>query len=195
MAFDIICGFDEAGRGALAGPVSAACVILPQAFPNNITSMLKDSKKLSPVKRSKLCALIKDNACWGQAFVNCRVIDKINILQASLLCMQRAFYDMILRSDFVMKDKNCLGIVDGIYIPNIPIRCQSMVKADSFVSSVMAASIIAKVMRDEVMLFYDKLYPDYEYAKHKAYPTKRHKELCRALGASFIQRMTFNYKK
>lgn len=193
-------GFDEAGRGPLAGPVVAAAVILPDGFPLEI---LNDSKKLSEKKRAAAEALIKEKALWGLAFVDEKTIDRINILQASLLAMKNAFTDMLPKiggwcrargfepDDFSIK--NLSGVADGLYVPDLPVECRAVVKADSKFYEVMAASILAKTARDAFMLEADKKYPGYGYARHKGYPTAAHKEACRRLGPSPIQRLTFEY--
>ena len=196
----IIVGFDEAGRGPLAGPVSAGAVVLPDDFPLDI---LNDSKKMSEARREKAEAVIKEKALWGFATVDHATIDRINILQASLLAMRLAFDDMLSRLDAfcdsrgfeksVFALENLQGISDGNFCPEVPIECRAEVKADSKFPQVMAASIIAKVGRDRLMCEYDALYPEYGYARHKGYPTQAHKEICRRLGPSPIQRLTFKY--
>ncbi len=188
-------GLDEAGRGPLAGPVTAACVVLPESFPLEI---LNDSKKLSEKKRDSAAKIIKETAWWGFARVEQDVIDKINILQASLLAMSLAWQNMVEsfkdgRSEFADLKANFHAIVDGLYVPKIECSAEAVVKADAKYPEVMAASIIAKTERDRIMKEYDKLYPEYGYATHKGYPTAAHKEVCRRLGPSPIQRLTFKY--
>ncbi len=193
-----ICGLDEAGRGPLAGPVSAAAVILPPDFPLEI---LNDSKKLSEKKREAAEAIIKEKALWALAFVSHEEIDKINILQASLKAMKLAYEMLLVKKDAwctcnhlpLIKEEEILAVADGIYTPDISCPVRAQVKADADIPAVMAASIIAKVGRDRLMMEYDKLYPDYAYAKHKGYPTPLHKSLCKKLGPSPIQRLTFKY--
>lgn len=182
-------GFDEAGRGPLAGPVSAAAVILPDDFPLEI---LNDSKKLSEKKRLLAETIIKEKACWGLAFVDHKKIDEINILEASMLAMKLAFEDM-LKKNLDLKLNEISGITDGTRCPDVPIECRCEPKADGKYPCVMAASILAKTARDRLMLEMDKKYPDYGYAKHKGYPTKAHREVCHKLGPSPIQRLTFKY--
>lgn len=191
-------GFDEAGRGPLAGPVCAAAVILPPDFPVEI---LNDSKKLSEKKRLAAEIIIKEKACWGIALVDHKTIDKINILEASMLAMKNAFEELQKKmpewcrgmglddlSQITLK-----GITDGTRCPEVPIECRCEPKADGKYPCVMAASILAKTCRDRLMLEMDKKYPEYGYAKHKGYPTKAHRELCRRLGPSPIQRLSFKY--
>ena len=182
-------GFDEAGRGPLAGPVSAAAVILPDDFPIEI---LNDSKKLSEKKRLLAETIIKEKACWGLAFVDHKMIDEINILEASMLAMKLAFEDM-LKKNPDLKLEEISGITDGTRCPDVPVECRCEPKADGKYPCVMAASILAKTARDRLMLEMDKKYPDYGYAKHKGYPTKAHREICHRLGPSPIQRLTFKY--
>ena len=181
-------GFDEAGRGPLAGPVVAGAVILPPDFPIEI---LNDSKKLSEKKRLAAEAVIKEKAMWGIGIVDHKKIDEINILQASLLAMKLAYEDLQKRFD--TPSIPLTGITDGTFIPDVPFECRAEPKADGKYPCVMAASIIAKVCRDRMMLEYDKLYPEYGYAGHKGYPTPAHKKICRQLGPSPIQRLTFKY--
>lgn len=181
-----ICGVDEAGRGPIAGPVSAAAVILPPDFP---ISILKDSKKLSESQREKAFVEIQRYAMWSQAWAWPHEIDEINILQASLLAMKRAIYTLPVVPDYVL--------IDGNKIPNLSIPARAIVKGDTIEPTIMAASIVAKVCRDRLMLRYDWLYPEYGYAKHKGYPTKQHCRACIDCGPSPIQRTTFtipNYK-
>lgn len=193
-------GFDEAGRGPLAGPVCAAAVILPADFPVEI---LNDSKKLSEKKRLAAEIIIKEKACWGIALVDHKTIDKINILEASMLAMKLAYEEMIKKMpDFILKntsEKESLtsvtlsGITDGTRCPDVPIECRCEPKADGKYPCVMAASILAKTCRDRLMIEMDKKYPEYGYAKHKGYPTRDHREICRKIGPSPIQRLSFKY--
>ncbi|MGI5059309.1 ribonuclease HII [Treponema pectinovorum] len=197
-----VCGLDEAGRGPLAGPVAAGAVILPEDFPFEI---LNDSKKLSEKKRLQAELVIKEKACWAVALVENDVIDRINILQASLLAMKNAFEQMCKKlPEWAEKNgilipleiENSLlinAIVDGNFCPEISYPCVAEPKADCKYPQVMAASILAKVQRDRIMVEYDKIYSQYGYAKHKGYPTAYHREICRKIGPSPIQRLSFNY--
>ena len=196
MEIKLVCGFDEAGRGPLAGPVTAGAVILPPDFP---TEILNDSKKLSEKKRETAEKIINEKACWGIGIVDHETIDRMNILNASLYAMKLAFDMMKLKlpewaaangiSSYALE-----GIADGIYIPDVKeIECRCEPKADARYPSVMAASIIAKVGRDSIMKEMDRLYPEYGYASHKGYPTKAHMEICRRIGPSPIQRLSFKY--
>ena len=192
----LFCGIDEAGRGPLAGPVTAAAVILPSGFPVEI---LNDSKKLSEKKRIFAEAAIKKSACWGIGFASHTEIDEINILQASLLAMKRAFEGMQKKLpawclENKLSDCDISTMTDGTFKPDIlcaEILCEP--KADAKYPAVMAASILAKNARDGFMAEMDKLYPEYGYAKHKGYPTAAHIKICRRIGASPIQRRSFKY--
>lgn len=195
----MLVGFDEAGRGPLAGPVVAAAVILPHDFPVEI---LNDSKKLSEKKRLAAEALIKEKARWGIGIVDHKKIDEINILQASLLAMKLAYEDLQERfaptgglnnMGALSLSKGLTGIVDGTFIPDVPLKCHAEPKADAKYPPVMAASILAKTCRDRLMIEMDKLYPQYGYARHKGYPTPAHKKICRQLGPSPIQRLSFKF--
>ncbi len=203
MASDLILtvGFDEAGRGPLAGPVVAGAVILPDDFP---IEMLNDSKKLSEKKRLAAEQIIKEKACWGLGIVDHKKIDEINILQASLLAMRLAWEELekkyagslyanagslrLSKGPYVL-----FGITDGTFCPNVPFECRAEPKADAKYPPVMAASILAKTCRDRIMMQMDSLYPQYGYARHKGYPTPEHKKICRQIGPSPIQRLTFKY--
>jgi ribonuclease HII len=196
MSRPIICGLDEAGRGPLAGPVTAAAVILPEAFPVEI---LADSKVLNAKKREAAAKMIYENAsAWGLGWASHTEIDQINILQASLLAMDRAFEAMRKAFPGVLPSKI---IIDGLYVPHqlallasSGLEIRAMVKADAQIHAVMAASILAKTARDAKMLEYDRLYPQYHYAKHKGYPTREHRALLAQLGPSPIQRKSFSFK-
>ena len=185
----LLVGFDEAGRGPLAGPVCAAAVILPADFPIEI---LNDSKKLSEKKRAAAEIVIKEKAYWGIALVDHKKIDEINILEASMLAMKLAFENMLKKAQ-ELKLNEISGITDGTRCPAVPIECRCEPKADGKYPCVMAASILAKTCRDRLMLEMDKKYPEYGYAKHKGYPTKAHREICHRLGPSPIQRLSFKY--
>lgn len=191
------CGFDEAGRGPLAGPVTAGCVILPADFP---TDILNDSKKLSEKKRNAAEIVIKEKALWGLGIVDHETIDRINILQASMLAMRLAYEQMMIDFDtwcaahgINPADVQIAAITDGTSVPDVPCPCRAEPKADGKYPAVMAASIIAKTARDRMMLEYDKQFPAYGYAQHKGYPTKAHRDICHQIGPSPIQRLSFKY--
>ena len=198
---ELVCGFDEAGRGPLAGPVTAGCVILPKDFPVEI---LNDSKKLSEKKREAAEKLIMEKACWGLGVVDHETIDQMNILRASMYAMSIAFQMMKaklpdwlraqkIEFDEASLDSQISAITDGTSCPEVPCKCRCEPKADGKYPEVMAASIIAKVERDKMMVEFDKLYPEYGYAKHKGYPTAAHIAVCRKIGMSPIQRKTFKF--
>lgn len=186
-----VCGIDEAGRGPLAGPVSAGAVVLPDGFP---LGALDDSKALSARRREEAYALIVElSRAWYVAWAYPCEIDELNILGASLLAMRRAYLGlaaMLAKRNLAMPAE---VYVDGNRLPELGRRCAAVIKGDAIVPSIMAASIIAKVARDRAMERYDWLYPEYGYARHKGYPTAAHRAACRALGPSPIQRTSFNF--
>jgi len=203
----MICGIDEAGRGPLAGPVYAAAVILGEGFP---IVLLNDSKKMKPSKRDEVRKIIYEKALvWGLGWTSHTEIDEINILQASLLAMKRAFEDMLKRAaekQLHSIDEKLSVITDGNFAPDISIPdtlklcpflsvdCTALVKADSKVPEVMAASILAKTERDIYMDKMAELYPLYGYEKHKGYPTAAHRKAVLLYGPSPIQRLKFRVK-
>lgn len=179
----IIAGVDEAGRGPWAGPVVAAAVVLDQA---NIPEGLNDSKKLSAVRREKLFTQInKAKAAVGIAVIEAQAIDEINILQATLLAMATAIARLPQRPD--------IALIDGNQAPRLDaaIETRTLKKGDARSLSIAAASIIAKVTRDEIMCNADKLYPGYDFARHKGYGTKHHVEALDRLGVCPIHRKSF----
>ncbi|MBI4970469.1 MAG: ribonuclease HII [Candidatus Omnitrophica bacterium] len=177
--FRIIAGTDEAGRGPLAGPVVAACVILPDFHIPGIN----DSKMLSEKKREKLFAEIMSSATVGVSVISESVIDEINIYQASRLAMKKAFHELSLQPDFLL--------IDGPLKLDVFCKTKSIIKGDRKSASIAAASIIAKVTRDRLMREYHEEYPEYDFARHKGYPTKRHRELLKLHGPSPIHRRSF----
>ncbi len=176
-----ICGVDEAGRGPLAGPVCAAAVILPAGM--DIPG-LTDSKKLSDKKRRELMPVIKEQAiAYGIAFATHEEIDSINILQATFLAMERALAQLNVRPD--------LALIDGNRQKDFGINVETVVKGDSLSANIAAASVLAKVTRDDYMLEMAQLYPQYGFDIHKGYGTKAHYEALTVHGPSPIHRMTF----
>jgi len=176
-----IAGIDEAGRGPLAGPVVSAAVILPQSFDDPDVT---DSKKLSPKKREQLYEKIYDQAVTvGIGIVDPVEIDRINILQASLLSMAMAVKNLVPRPDFLL--------IDGIFNIASELPQKTIKKGDSLSVSIAAASIIAKVSRDRLMQRYHHYYPQFDFPRHKGYPTKAHKEAIRKFGYSPIHRKSF----
>lgn len=181
----LICGVDEAGRGPLAGSVYAAAVILDV---NNPIIGLADSKKLTEKKRDFLSAEIKVNAlAWGIASCTAQEIDEINILQASLLAMKRAIEAMLVQFNIVPD----LVQVDGNKCPKISLPCEAIVKGDSKVQAISAASILAKVARDAELYELDKQYPQYGFAQHKGYPAPKHLSALRAHGICPQHRLSY----
>lgn len=179
--YRMICGVDEAGRGPLAGPVCAAAVILP---PHVDIPGLNDSKKLSDKRRRELFPVIKEQAiAYGIGLASAEEIDKINILQATFLAMARALEQLKVRPEY--------ALIDGNREKDFGIPVETVVKGDSRSASIAAASILAKVTRDDLMLEMAQQYPEYDFEIHKGYGTKRHYEALREHGPSPIHRKTF----
>ena len=177
----ILCGVDEVGRGPLAGPVVAAAVILD---PENPVEGLCDSKKLSEKKRNQLNLVIREKAlCWSIARAEVHEIDAINILHASLLAMKRAVEALAITPQHAM--------IDGNKLPDLQCSAEAIVGGDNLVDCISAASIIAKVERDNEMIHLDSQYPGYGLAKHKGYPTRMHLEALQTLGVTEIHRQSF----
>jgi ribonuclease HII len=177
-----IAGVDEAGRGPIAGPVVAACVVLP---PCHTLTGIADSKQLTPAQREALYAAITQRAlAWAIGLANPREIERYNILQASLLAMRRAVLALPIPPQRVL--------VDGKHaIPSLPLPQQAVVGGDALEESIAAASILAKVARDRIMRELDRLYPQYGFAQHKGYPTALHLERLRMYGACPAHRRTY----
>ncbi|MEN2985920.1 MAG: ribonuclease HII [Thermodesulfovibrionaceae bacterium] len=180
QGFKNIAGIDEAGRGSLAGPVVAACVVLYEGF---YTEMLKDSKELSSSLREKVFEEIINNAFVGIGIVEPFVIDKINILEATKVAMNEAFKNLRKEVDLIL--------IDAIQLPQIKVKQKAIPKADRLSASVAAASIVAKVIRDRIMLNYHKIYPHYGFDSHKGYLTRRHLMALRKYGPCPIHRKSF----
>lgn len=179
--YALIAGVDEVGRGPLVGAVVTAAVILD---PNNPIAGLADSKKLSEKKRLALAAEIKEKAlAWSLGRAEPEEIDELNILHATMLAMQRAVKSLKIQPHFVL--------VDGNRIPSLAMPAQAVVKGDSKVAEISAASILAKVARDQEMEELDREFPQYEFAKHKGYPTKVHLEKLAKFGALPQHRRSF----
>ncbi len=177
-----IAGIDEAGRGPLAGPVSAAAVILPKGFSHEL---LDDSKKLSEKRREALYEEItnRDDIIWAMSYGDVEEIETINILKSTHASMARAAQALSVVPDF------CL--IDGLPVPGFPIESEGIVKGDGKSLSIAAASIIAKVSRDRLMLQYAEKYPEYGFERHKGYGTKYHLEALREHGPCPIHRKSF----
>lgn len=179
--YKYICGVDEAGRGPLAGPVFAAAVILPKDYE---IEGINDSKKLSEKKREKLFDEIIEHAvAYSIQSSNNFVIDKINILAATMLTMKNAVETLSTKPDMVFIDGNC--------VPKLDVPAEYVIHGDAISASIAAASILAKVSRDRFMYEMDKKYPEYEFARHKGYGTKLHYEKLREFGPCEIHRITF----
>ncbi len=188
QGFNLVGGIDEAGRGPLAGPVVAACVILRPDFKEkdnfSLTRIVRDSKKMTPKKREEAFGIIKSELDFGIGICDHETIDRINILEATFLAMKKALSALKQRPDFVL--------VDGKFaIPNLSIKQKAVIDGDRLIFSIAAASIIAKVTRDRIMLEMHKLYPQYEFNKHKGYGTKLHLAALKKFGPSPIHRRSF----
>ena len=180
--FALIAGIDEAGRGPLAGPVSAAAVILPDGFSH---TLLNDSKKLTEKRREALYEELttREDVYWSLAYGDVDEIEEINILKATHVTMARAAEGLEVKPDF------CL--IDGLPVPQFPLPSEGIVKGDGKSLSIAAASVIAKVSRDRLMLAYAEKYPEYGFERHKGYGTKLHLEALRKYGPCPIHRKTF----
>jgi len=178
---EIICGVDEAGRGPLAGPVFAAAVILDRERP---IIGLRDSKKLNEAKRDELAPLIREHAiAWAVAKASEEEIDRLNILQASMLAMKRAVY--------ALSTVPTLALIDGNKCPVMRIQSIAIVEGDDKIEAISAASILAKTARDAALVKLHKKYPQYGFDQHKGYGTALHLERLRAHGASPVHRRSF----
>jgi len=178
---ELVCGVDEAGRGPLAGPVYAAAVILDPANP---IAGLRDSKKLTEARRDILAEQIKTHAlAWSIAYCTEAEIDEINILQASMLAMRRAVEALSITPT--------LALIDGNRCPQMLVRSEAIVKGDSKVAAISAASILAKTARDAVCLELHQQYPQYAFNQHKGYPTALHLERLREHGVSPVHRKSY----
>ena len=179
--YENICGVDEAGRGPLAGPVCAAAVILPKG---KLIEGVNDSKKLSEKKREALFDVIKaESASYSIAFASVSEIEEMNILNATMLAMKRAVEGLSVKPE--------IALVDGNRKPDTGIEELTIVKGDAKSISIAAASILAKVSRDRYLLELDRQYPQYQFAKHKGYPTTLHYEMIKTYGISPVHRLSF----
>ena len=177
----VIAGVDEVGRGPLAGPVVTAAVILDSRSPiDGVT----DSKKLTPAKREQLAKEIKARAlCYAYGRADVEEIDRLNIHHATLLAMKRAIEGLSMRPDKVL--------VDGLYTPDVSMPCEAIIKGDSLIQAIGAASILAKVLRDQEMVEMDEIYLGYGFSGHKGYPTAVHRAALKALGPCAIHRLSY----
>lgn len=179
--FRVIAGLDEAGRGPLAGPVVAAAVVLPKRAR---LQGVDDSKKLSAGQREEAFSLLNEKArAVGIGIVEAHEIDRLNILQASLKAMQLAVENLPVRPDFLL--------IDGIHSLSLPLAQQAIPKGDQRCLSIAAASIMAKVTRDRLMMAYHDQYPQYNFAQHKGYGTKEHLQAIRKYGCCPLHRQSF----
>ncbi|MCS7100155.1 MAG: ribonuclease HII [Burkholderiaceae bacterium] len=180
-AADRLCGVDEAGRGPLAGPVVAAAVILDPGAP---IAGLRDSKQLAPGRRERLADTIRQQAlAWAVAEATVEEIDRLNILQATLLAMQRAVAQL--------SPPPAYALVDGNRLPRLPVPARAIVGGDARVAAIAAASILAKTARDALMRAFDARFPGYGFAQHFGYPTAEHLAALRRLGACPLHRRSF----
>lgn len=181
LPFELICGVDEAGRGPLAGPVCAAAVILPKGL---VIPGLNDSKKLSDKRRRELFPIIQQEAVsFGIAFASQEKIDEINILQATFLAMRRAMEQLNPQPEF--------ALIDGNRETDFGVPCKTVIKGDSLSANIAAASVLAKVTRDNWMMEAAEKYPGYGFEIHKGYGTKAHYAALEKLGPCPIHRRTF----
>jgi ribonuclease HII len=175
----LVAGVDEAGRGPLAGPLVAAAVILP---PGSEPFLDADSKRMSPREREEAYREIKKRAlAVGTGVVDSSLIDRVNVLRATRIAMRRALEDLGHPFDVVISD----------YVPLEGFNCLALPRGDEKSISCACASVVAKVLRDRIMEAFDRLYPQYEFAQHKGYPTRRHREILKLHGPSEIHRRSF----
>lgn len=187
QGYDFIIGVDEAGRGPLAGPVVAAAVALNTYYFKN---RIDDSKKLTFQSRERAFLEIINKSVFGVAIVNEKIIDRINILQATRIAMEQAISSLI--DKLTSRKNNRIHIiVDGNVAINTAFPYTNIIKGDSKSKSIACASILAKVTRDRLMLLYDRIYPGYGFIKHKGYPTKKHRAILKRLGPTLIHRKSF----
>ncbi|MCS7191614.1 MAG: ribonuclease HII [Armatimonadetes bacterium] len=186
-----VIGIDEAGRGPLAGPVVAAAVLLPYELLFAEPKIFRDSKQLKPEEREKFFHLLlkQSDAKFGIGKATNAEIDSLNIRQASALAMKRAIANLKHRFPSLQVD---LALVDGDYLGDLGIPCHFILDGDEVCPIISAASIVAKFVRDKLMIAYDKRYPQYGFAKHKGYPTREHIEALRKFGPCPIHRLTFS---
>jgi len=183
--YPLIAGLDEAGRGPLAGPVVASAVILP---PGLVIKGVRDSKKISEKQRKKVFwEVVKNAVAVGVGIVDADTIDRINILQSTRLAMKIAVTDLKVKPDFLL--------TDAVQLPDVLINHQAIIKGESVSASIAAASIIAKVVRDDIMLDYHEKYPVYDFKGHKGYSTKKHMECINQYGPCPIHRKSFRKVK
>ena len=184
QGYELIAGIDEAGRGALAGPVVAAAVILPSSSYPPWLKLVRDSKEISPKKRETLFHFIREEAVSvGVGIVSAQIIDAANILKATQLAMKQAVEKLPRQPHFL--------IIDRLTLPHCPIPQEGITRGDKLCLSIACASIVAKVTRDHIMEELDEIHPDYGFAKHKGYGTRRHVSCLQQLGPSPSHRLSF----
>ncbi len=191
-----IVGIDEVGRGPLVGDVVAAAVMIPLASERGEQAPaewmeMTDSKKLSEKRRERLATTLQQEAAWGIGRASSEEIDQINILQASLVAMQRAYFALKRKLEQQGEALPTIAIVDGRHAPELDIPTYAVIKGDLYVRAVSAASILAKVTRDKEMVEFDQVYPGYGIAQHKGYPTRQHLEALKRLGPTPQHRRSF----
>jgi len=184
---DLIIGVDEAGRGPLAGPVVAAAVVLPD---RRFKSRIDDSKKLTAAERLRAFLEITQNSLFGIGIINEQLIDRLNILVATRLAMEKAVRALLSKIDNGIPE-NIHILIDGNIKLGIDHPSTSIIRGDSRSKSIASASIVAKVTRDRIMDVYDKVFPGYGFAVHKGYPTSAHRMLLKKIGPSLIHRRSF----
>ncbi|MCK9604253.1 MAG: ribonuclease HII [Candidatus Omnitrophica bacterium] len=184
---DLIIGVDEAGRGPLAGPVVAAAVALKTT---RFSNRIDDSKKLTAVLRNKAFPEIIRKSIFGFGIVDEKAIDRINILEATRVAMQQAISSLKAKLD-PGQYKHIHVIVDGNMALELEWPCTDIIGGDAKSKSIASASILAKVIRDQIMLYYDSIYPEYGFSKNKGYPTKEHRDILKKIGPSLIHRKSF----
>jgi len=181
----MLCGIDEAGRGPLAGPVTAAAVV----FTGSIApALLADSKTLTAKQREEARRAIVESAVWALGWASPEEIDRINILQASMVAMERAFNNLMAIVDGLRIDRIA---VDGNRCPKIPLPCEAIVHGDALIPEIQAASILAKTSRDAWMEWYARTEPRYGFSRHKGYPTAAHRAVIAEVGPCPIHRRSF----
>ena len=197
QGYKVVVGLDEAGRGALAGPVVAAAVALQN---NHFQSKIGDSKSLSPVQREQAFHEIHSKAYVGVGIINETVIDRENILQATFLAMDNAVTQLVSRlpglgAQARPEGQPCYLLIDGnSFKSDLPYNFKTVVQGDKKVLSIMCASIVAKVTRDRILQIYHQILPQYGFDQHKGYPTRQHKQAIKDFGVSFIHRRTFRFQ-
>ena len=180
MGYKRIAGIDEVGRGPLAGPVVAACVVLKKS---NFTVRVDDSKKLTPASREKAYFQIIEKAYVGVGLMSEDIVERRNINNATVLAMRQAFFNIPVKPDIVL--------IDGKIDLKVPVKQIAIIRGDSKSLSIAAASIVAKVLRDRLMVFYDDIFPEYGFAFHKGYGTSAHFTLLKKYGLSPLHRKNF----